>query len=95
MEFKTHRGGGGYCKPDAPQIKLPTSNNKTDVRKLNLRSKYWYTFPHVDWKTAKVMKNPEAYQPMSPTDFEVMFRIAPSHMEDDQVGFSDLHEIHL
>jgi hypothetical protein len=39
-----------------PQIKLPSSNKKSAKRKVILRGKYLYPFPHVDWDPPKVMK---------------------------------------
>jgi hypothetical protein len=39
-----------------PQIKLPISKMKMDIRKLILRGKYLYALPHIDWKPPSVMK---------------------------------------
>ena len=46
-------------------MRLPTSNIKMAVRKLNLRGKLWYILPHVDWKPPPVKKKAAAYQAWS------------------------------
>lgn len=48
-----------------PQIKLPTSKMKIDMRKLVFNGKYVYAFPHVDWKLPRVMKYAEPYHATS------------------------------
>ena len=54
-----------------PQIKLPISNTKTLARNVHLRLKCLKALPHGDWKTPRVMKKAEAYQPMSANDYNV------------------------
>jgi hypothetical protein len=49
-----------------PQIKLPSSKMKRAERKVALRGKYLYPFPHVVWKPPSVMKYAEPYQETSP-----------------------------
>jgi hypothetical protein len=49
-----------------PQIKLPSSKMKRAKRKVVLRGKYLYPFPHVVWKPPKVIKYAEPYQETSP-----------------------------
>lgn len=47
---------------DVPQTRLPISNTKSAVKKVNFKGKYLYAFPQVDWNAAKVRKNADPYQ---------------------------------
>lgn len=47
------------------QMRLPSSKIPIASRKVVLREKYLYDFPHVDWKPPVVMKYAEPYQETS------------------------------
>ena len=50
-----------FC--ETAQMREPISNQNIATRKVVLRGKYLYAFPHVAWKEARVRKNAEPYQP--------------------------------
>lgn len=64
------------------QMRDPTSKMKMLIRKLNLRGKYLYALPHVDWKAPSVKKKAEPYQPTWSTDlnWSVILGIAVATM---------------